>query len=446
MDSAAEKLQRGLQRLAEAGDNRDDLGQALLSLHGALEDHCREWLAGNPRISSEERAAVLDRQQVQWKSLLDLMRTHAGLGEQDRRTILAMNGLRQRVAHGDSFNGTRRELESYAALVQRLMGRDARQAPIPAPRSATPQPFVQATADPERVVRVTLPDLSAMPATPPPKPAAFEQLKRLWTGRGSPAVRWRSLFGALLAFFVASVAYSLALSSLRWQSPLTIIGWACLALTIALLFLGTQALLKVIFQLGVKRLLIRGGIAYIMAVIITGLIIPSGQQRISHWLTSAWGVVGFAGSSIGSLLYGLVDAPNAIRFASSGERDPILVPGVSWEGNVPPTPLPVGLIAASAAEDSPAQPSVAGSATPTPPQPARPLQIGDQVQIVGTDGAALRIRAAPSGSSHIVTRLSEGSKLEIIDGPQQADGRTWWKVKGDSGEGWCAAEFLARKL
>lgn len=29
MDSATEKFQRGLQRLAEAGDNRDDLGQAL---------------------------------------------------------------------------------------------------------------------------------------------------------------------------------------------------------------------------------------------------------------------------------------------------------------------------------------------------------------------------------------------------------------------------------
>lgn len=443
MDSATEKFQRGLQRLAEAGDNRDDLGQALLSLHGALEDYCREWLAGNPQVSPEERAAVLDRQQVQWKSLLDLMRTHASLSEQDRRTVLAMNSLRQRVAHGDSFNGTRQELESYAAFIQRLIGHNPRQVPTPTPQTVTPAPFVHSTVAPAQVERVMLPDSSTRPVTSS-KPAASDGLKRIWIGGGRPAVRWRSLFGALLAFFIAGVVFSLALSSLRWQSPLTIIGWFCLALTIALLFLGIRALLKVFLQLGIKRLLMRAAIVYIVAVIIIGLLVPSGQQGISHWIASAWSVVGFTGTSIGGLFQGLLNAPSAVRFASSGERDPALLPGVAWEGNVPPTPLAVGLIAVSDAENSSTQPSSAEPATPAPSQANISLQIGDTVRVVNTSGQGLRVRDIPSREGKILIKFAEGSSVEIIEGPKQADGYTWWKVRGKAGEGWCAADFLAR--
>jgi len=32
--------------------------------------------------------------------------------------------------------------------------------------------------------------------------------------------------------------------------------------------------------------------------------------------------------------------------------------------------------------------------------------------------------------------------VEVIGGPQVADGFTWWQVRGPTGEGWCAGQFL----
>jgi hypothetical protein len=70
------------------------------------------------------------------------------------------------------------------------------------------------------------------------------------------------------------------------------------------------------------------------------------------------------------------------------------------------------------------------------------IVIGSTVQVVGTDGVALRARAQPSRESAVLIRFAEGTRLTIVDGPQEAEGLTWWQVRGDAGEGWCASDFL----
>jgi hypothetical protein len=120
MDSSADKLAQGLQRLKQAGDNNERLGLALLSIHGALEDHFRAWLAANRQFPADQRALLENRQQVNWDKLLEWMQRYGALSGDVARQIRQANRLRQEVAHGGSYSGTRSFLDGYAALVQLL--------------------------------------------------------------------------------------------------------------------------------------------------------------------------------------------------------------------------------------------------------------------------------------------------------------------------------------
>ncbi len=84
----------------------------------------------------------------------------------------------------------------------------------------------------------------------------------------------------------------------------------------------------------------------------------------------------------------------------------------------------------------------AGTAT----VPAGQIGVGGYVQITGTQGAGLRIRSAPSQSGDTVFLGEESETFQVKDGPQQADGYTWWYIVApyDSQRaGWAAADFLA---
>jgi len=445
MDTVNVKLERGIQRLREAGTDRDALGQALLSLHGALEDYFRSWLSTSQSVPVEQRRLAQDRQQMQWKGLLDLMQEYGKLSEQERRTIQMMNSFRQKVAHGDSFEGTQQDLEAYVTLIQQLTQINTpKTAPPPKPEGIRPktksptaaeQSVALDTQQPSPVTRVSQPkpksEVQAQPTWP----------RQLWQGQGKPAIRWRDLISSILTFSAAIVCYSFALSSLRWQMPLAIIGWILVLLTLLLIFFCIRGFIRVLWQLGIKRLLVRISILYIIATIVTGLLFPSTQQGLRHWFTSAINVVLFTFSNIGAAGQALADAPDSIRFASTGERSAVRVPGVAWEGNIPPTPLSIDLVSSellpSATRSQPTE-----QLAPTEIQREPNLQRGARARIVGTDGAALRVREAPSSDSRIIVRLPELTEVVLIDGPQTNEGRVWWRIRHGDSEGWCAAEFL----
>ena len=96
--------------------------------------------------------------------------------------------------------------------------------------------------------------------------------------------------------------------------------------------------------------------------------------------------------------------------------------------------------------------TVTPSPAPTPTPAGTPgasngqMGIGAYVQITGTEGAGLRIRSAPGLNSDTVFRGEEAETFKITDGPQQADGYTWWHLVAPYDEtraGWAASEFLA---
>lgn len=63
--------------------------------------------------------------------------------------------------------------------------------------------------------------------------------------------------------------------------------------------------------------------------------------------------------------------------------------------------------------------------SPTPPR----ISIGQTVQVinVGTDG--LNVRTQPGLSGEVQFRAAEGDTFLVIDGPQTADGLTWWRIR-----------------
>ena len=81
----------------------------------------------------------------------------------------------------------------------------------------------------------------------------------------------------------------------------------------------------------------------------------------------------------------------------------------------------------------------------TQPSPeAAGLKIGDKPKVSGTGGLGLNLRSG-AGTGHArVKTLPEGSVVEIIGGPKEANELTWWQVRDQTGvAGWAAAKYLS---
>jgi Bacterial SH3 domain len=276
-----------------------------------------------------------------------------------------------------------------------------------------------------------------------PLAAQSTWVRQLWAGRGPPAIHWRALISAVVAALLSGLLYNASLATLRWAMPLKLVGFICLLLAAGTIVWFGRASLAVLLQLGIRRLIVFLLILYLIAVVIVGIFVPTRNQRFSYWFTTAAAVARWPITGISTVGHALIAAPGAIRFAATGERALVRLPGVEWSSDVPPTPIVANMAVASVEDTVSAAPAADVQPTTAPPSSERPLQVGDPVRVVGTDGAALRARSASSTTAQIVARFPAGSVLRITDGPQTADGYTWWRVKGEQGEGWCAAAFLA---
>jgi hypothetical protein len=71
------------------------------------------------------------------------------------------------------------------------------------------------------------------------------------------------------------------------------------------------------------------------------------------------------------------------------------------------------------------------------------FQVGD-VYIITEEGENLNLRVGPSTNETIIDKLQPGMYVEIIDGPTNADGYTWWKLRLLAGldtlEGWAVED------
>lgn len=88
--------------------------------------------------------------------------------------------------------------------------------------------------------------------------------------------------------------------------------------------------------------------------------------------------------------------------------------------------------------------------TPTPPPTSTPLPgtiaLNTYVQISGTDGDGLRLRALPALSSDPLFLGYDSEVFLVTDGPSQADGYTWWYLTApydQTRSGWAVVNYLS---
>ncbi|MGQ9586552.1 MAG: SH3 domain-containing protein [Anaerolineae bacterium] len=81
--------------------------------------------------------------------------------------------------------------------------------------------------------------------------------------------------------------------------------------------------------------------------------------------------------------------------------------------------------------------------SPSPTEPPQ-IQVGGVVRVTGTEGKDLRLRETPSLGSATLRLVKEGTVLQVVEGPVEADGYVWWKVRDQRGQaGWAAGNWLA---
>ncbi len=98
------------------------------------------------------------------------------------------------------------------------------------------------------------------------------------------------------------------------------------------------------------------------------------------------------------------------------------------ETPVPPTPFPV-------------TPTVALDIPP----PTSGISIDGYVQVSGTGGDGLRIRQGPGLDHDPLFVGLESEVFQVIEGPQEADGYSWWHLAAPYDEtihGWAVSNYL----
>lgn len=122
----------------------------------------------------------------------------------------------------------------------------------------------------------------------------------------------------------------------------------------------------------------------------------------------------------------------------------------------PPTPLPAVTAAASPTATvtlltptsavTPTNTVVLPIETPEPTQLPTEIGPGALVVVQDTVGAGLNLREQPTTYARIVGNATEGTVLTVLEGPREADGYVWWRVRApDGAEGWGATNWLVLK-
>ncbi|MGQ9926296.1 MAG: SH3 domain-containing protein [Chloroflexaceae bacterium] len=73
-----------------------------------------------------------------------------------------------------------------------------------------------------------------------------------------------------------------------------------------------------------------------------------------------------------------------------------------------------------------------------------PAFTAGQTVYVRRDVEVLSVRANPGtdAGNLVVFGLGPGTAVEVLGGPVEADGYTWWQVRSPLGQGWCAGQYL----
>ncbi len=131
-----------------------------------------------------------------------------------------------------------------------------------------------------------------------------------------------------------------------------------------------------------------------------------------------------------------------IKAIRSGGDEETPVPSATFTAEVAPSAT-ISLL-----EPTDGEPPTATVVLPvsTPPVTALPTEIRPGALVLVTGAGKLNLRESPTTSAAVVVAVPDDTVLTVLEGPQQADNYTWWKVRTPDGEeGWAAANWLVLK-
>jgi len=300
----------------------------------------------------------------------------------------------------------------------------------------------------------------------------------IWQGKGG---FWKGLFQiawTLLRFWLSKQLWGTAVRLAHFPLPTKTLGIVVAIITIALFAWGIWGLWQALITLGIRRLLVTVFVVYLLFLAVNVLTIPDDRPIITRFFSQMGQTAVSFGNTAVSAVKEIIAAPDEFLFAYTGERklpelppgfptpDPqatsIVVSSASGGSSRSLRPTPTATMAPKEDEETavPTNPAnipqpmeetaVSPNTTPIPQStpetpdfiPSANLEIGGYAVVINTGSQALQARAEPGTEHDVVTKFEAGTRLLILDGPQVAGDYTWWQVRGESGEGWCADNWL----
>ena len=80
------------------------------------------------------------------------------------------------------------------------------------------------------------------------------------------------------------------------------------------------------------------------------------------------------------------------------------------------------------------------TATPLPTPTPVMLRAGGQAVVVNIKDNVLRARQDPNLKAPVKASFREGDRVNVVEGPVEADGYTWWRIESERGSGWSAQQ------
>jgi hypothetical protein len=163
---------------------------------------------------------------------------------------------------------------------------------------------------------------------------------------------------------------------------------------------------------------------------------PSPSQHVrrsSHMqLPWMWLAIGFVVIlALGAVVY---------LASGSGPAQPLTVaePTVTATAASQPTATPRR---PAATLTSAPEPSTAPTTSPVASEGE--IEPGVEVKVTGTGVDGLSIRSGPGKNYARLSIAGDGEILTVLEGPQEADGYRWWRVRDDKGTvGWGVGDWL----
>jgi len=219
------------------------------------------------------------------------------------------------------------------------------------------------------------------------------------------------LLQGIVLLAMTALAFVTTVNLARWPEPMKHASLTLALVTALMALFGLWSLARVLYQLGLGRLLIILVIGYLLLISVKMLTWESGlalpQEAMAAHKMLVWQGQNVSARFLRSLAAGVSE----LIYAYTGRRPSVNLPDVPERGPIPTATLSPGAFKPLAAE--------------TPGAPAEPkIRVGGSVKVVNTGGQHLHARADPGLGYEVRAQFEGDGKLLVFDGPRQADGYT----------------------